>query len=138
MLAGCQSQDCADRPGVAEARRHIDGDAESQRHHRPNTWDGHQPPAHVIVTGEGQHAAVEDGDLLAQHPPDNEQWFNERNQVREILDQLPDACLELNRPDHAHLETEVTQGRTQVVLDGNGLRLQQLAMGQQRAQLLAA
>src|SRR5207302_2061494 len=36
--------------------------------------------------------------------------------------------------DHAHLETEVTQGPAQVVLDGNGLRLQQLAVGQQCSQ----
>jgi len=36
-------------------------------------------------------------------------------------DKLPDARLELDRPDHADLETEVAQGGTQVVLDGNGL-----------------
>ena len=78
ILAGRQSQDCADGPGVSEARRHIDGGAEGQRHHRPDTGDRHQPPAHVIVTHDGQQAAVQDGDLLAQHPPDNEQRFDER------------------------------------------------------------
>jgi hypothetical protein len=41
-------------------------------------------------------------------------------------------------PHHAHLEAEVAQGAAQVVLNGNGLRLQQLAMGQQHAQLLTA
>jgi hypothetical protein len=36
------------------------------------------------------------------------------------------------------LETEVAQCGTQVVLDGDGLRLKQLAMGQQHPKLLAA
>ena len=41
--------------------------------------------------------------------------------IGKALDKLPDARLELDRPDHADLETEVAQGGTQVVLDGNGL-----------------
>jgi DNA helicase-2/ATP-dependent DNA helicase PcrA len=52
--------------------------------------------------------------------------------------QLLDARLELHRPHHAHLETEVAQGGAQVVLDGDGFRLPELAMGQQHAQFLAA
>ena len=36
------------------------------------------------------------------------------------------------------LETEVTQSTAQVVVDGNGLRLQQLTMGQQHPQFLTA
>ena len=55
----------------------------------------------------------------------------------DIRDQLLDPALELHRPDHAHLETEVAQGGSQVVRDGDGLRLQQFAMGQQHPQLLA-
>jgi hypothetical protein len=62
----------------------------------------------------------------------------QRGQIGEVLDKLPDTRLELDRPDHADLETEVAQGGTQVVLDGNGLRLKQLAMGQQYPKLLAA
>src|SRR6516162_4639522 len=48
------------------------------------------------------------------------------------------ARLKLDRPHHAHLETEVAQGGAQVVLDGNRLRLKQLAVGQQHPKLLAA
>jgi len=43
-----------------------------------------------------------------------------------------------NRPGHTDLEAEVAQGTAQVVLDSDGLRLQQLAMGQQHPQLLTA
>ena len=39
---------------------------------------------------------------------------------------------------YPNLEAEVTQSTAQVVLDGDGLRLQQLAMGQQHPQFLAA
>jgi hypothetical protein len=31
-------------------------------------------------------------DLLAKHPPDNEQRFDQHDQVGNILDQLLDAC----------------------------------------------
>src|SRR4051794_3323625 len=43
-----------------------------------------------------------------------------------------------SRPTHAHLETEVAQRGTQIVLDGDRLRLQQLAVGQQHPQFLTA
>jgi hypothetical protein len=36
--------------------------------------------------------------------------FDQHSQIGEVLDQLPDACLELDRPDYPHLETEVAQG----------------------------
>ena len=70
--------------------------------------------------------------------PDNEQRFDQSGQVGQVLDQLFDARLELQLPDDPDLETEVTQSPAQIVLDGDGLRLQQLAVGQQHAQLLAA
>ena len=41
-------------------------------------------------------------------------------------------------PTMPDLETEVAQSAAQVVLDGDGLRLQQLAMGQQHPQFLTA
>jgi hypothetical protein len=48
------------------------------------------------------------------------------------------ARLEPGRPHHADLETEVAQRSAQVIVDSNGLRLQQLAMGQQHPQFLTA
>ena len=53
---------------------------------------------------------------------------------RQVLDKLPDASLEPRRPNHADLEAEVAQSTAQVVIDGDRLRLQQLAMGQQKCQ----
>jgi hypothetical protein len=41
----------------------------------------------------------------------------------------------LTTPTTPHLEAEVAQGGTQVVLDGNGLRLKQLAMAQQHPKM---
>jgi len=81
---------------------------------------------------------VQNAELLAQHPSDNKQRFNEDGQVRQVLDQLLDPRLELQLANDPDLEAEVTQGSAQVVLDGDGLRLQQFAVGQQHAQLLAA
>jgi len=37
-----------------ETGRYIDGDAIGQRHHRADTRDRHQAPAHLIVSGNGQ------------------------------------------------------------------------------------
>ena len=50
---------------------------------------------------------MQDADLLRKHPPNNEQRFNPRGQVGLVLDQLPDAGLELHRPGHADLEAEL-------------------------------
>jgi len=41
-------------------------------------------------------AAVQDAKLLPQHPPDNEQRFNQDRQVGLVLDQLLDPRLELH------------------------------------------
>ena len=79
---------------------------------------------------------MQDDELLAKYPPDDKQRFDQYRQVGKVLDEFLDAGLELHRPHHAHLETEVAQSTAQVVLDGDGLRLEQLAMGQQHAQFL--
>jgi len=81
---------------------------------------------------------MQDAELLAQYPADNKQRFNQYRQVGKVLDQLPDARLELGRPDHAHLEAEVAQRATQVIDNGNGPGLQKLAVGQQHPQVLTA
>src|SRR5215470_17572616 len=123
---------------VPEAGWYIDGDTKGQRDHRPDTWGRHQAAAHIIVPDDNQQAAMQDAELLANYPPDNEQRFHQHCQIGKVLDKLPNMHLVLDRPDHADLETEVAQGGTQVVLDGNGLRLKQLAMGQQHSKLLTA
>src|SRR5262249_28090983 len=125
-----------DRLGVPEAGRYIDGDTEGQCDHRANTGDRHQAAAHVIVPDMCHQAAMQDADLLANCPADNEQRFDQHGHIREVLDKLLDARLKLNRPHYAHLKAEVAQGGTQVVLDGDGLRLKQLAMGQEHSKLL--
>jgi len=72
MLTGRQSKHRPDRLGVSEAGWHVDGGAIGQRHHGADTGDRHQAPAHVIIPDDGQQAAVQDADLLAKYPPDNE------------------------------------------------------------------
>jgi hypothetical protein len=98
---------------------------------------GHPPPAHPIVLDKGQQAAVQDGNQFAQHPPNNEQRSDQHGQIRQVLNPLLDAGLEPGRPDKSHLETNVAQGSGRVIVNRDGLRLQQLAMGQQHPQLLA-
>jgi hypothetical protein len=46
-----------------------------------------------------------------------------------LLDGLS-TRLELDRSHDPHLETEVSQRATEVIVEGNGLRLHKLAMGQ--------
>ena len=53
-----------------------------------------------------------------------------RGDIGKVLDQLPDARLELDRSHDPHLETEASQRATQVIVEGDGLRLHKLAMGQ--------
>jgi hypothetical protein len=106
-----------------KAGRHIDGDAIGQRDHRADTGDRHQAPAHIIVPDDGQQAAMQDAELLANDPPDDEQRFHQHSQIGKVLDKPLDARLELDRPHYADLKAEVAQGGTQVVLDGDGLRL---------------
>src|SRR5262249_10524772 len=76
--------------------------------------------------------------FVANDPPDNEQRFHQHSQIGKALDKLSRTRLELDRPHRAHLEAEVAQGGTQVVHDGNGLRLKQLAMGQKNSKRLTA
>ena len=60
----------------SEACGHVDGSAIGQRHHRANTRDRHQAPAHLIIPDDGQQATMKNADLLAKRPPDNEQRFD--------------------------------------------------------------
>jgi hypothetical protein len=50
---------------------------------------------------------MQDAELFAKRPLDNEQRFDQRSHVRGVLDQLLDAGLEPHRPNRTDLETEV-------------------------------
>jgi hypothetical protein len=41
-----------------------------------------------IVPDNGQQATVQDAELLAKYPPDNQQRLDKKGQVGEVLDQL--------------------------------------------------
>jgi len=58
---------------------------------------------------------VQNAELLAQHPSDNKQRFDQHRQIGKVLDQFLDARLEPDSSHRAHLETEVTQRATQVI-----------------------
>src|SRR3974390_2314680 len=81
---------------------------------------------------------MHDAKLFAQRASDNQQRFDKDGQIRDVFHEFLDARLKLYRSRHADLEPKVAQGGTQIVLDRNRLRLQQLAMGQQHPQLLTA
>jgi ribonuclease BN (tRNA processing enzyme) len=53
-------------------------------------------------------------EVVQQDPPDNEKGLDQHGQVGEALYKLLDARLELHRPHHAHLETEVAQAGAQI------------------------
>src|SRR5436189_4515076 len=123
---------------ISEPGWHIDSSAIGQRHHGADTRGRHQAPAYLVLPDDSQQPAVQDDDLLAQRPPDDEQRLHQYRQVGDILDKLLDAGLEPHLANHSDLEAEVAQSTSQIVLDGNRLRLQKLAMGQQHSQLLTA
>jgi len=81
---------------------------------------------------------MQDAELFAQRLADNEQRFDQDGQIRDVCHKLPDPRLKPGRPHHANLEPEVAQRGAQVVVDGDGLRLQQLAVRQQHPQLLTS
>jgi hypothetical protein len=76
MLGWCQSKHRTDCLRVPEASWHVDCGAISQRHHWADTGGRHQAPTHIIVANHGQQAAVQHADLLAKHPPYNEERFD--------------------------------------------------------------
>jgi hypothetical protein len=79
---------------------------------------------------------MQEVELLAQYPSNNKQRFDQQDQVGKVFNQLLDTPLELDRSNHPNFEAKVAQGGTQVVLNRDGLGLQQLAVSQQHAQLL--
>src|SRR5215470_8217283 len=81
ILGGCESKHRPHRFGLSEAGRYIDGDAIGQCDHRANAGDRHEAPAYVIVPDDGQQAAMQDAELLANDLPDNEQRFHQHGQI---------------------------------------------------------
>ena len=61
---------------MPKARRDIDGGTIGQRYHRADAGDRHQTPADVIFPDDRQQAAVQDDDLFAKRPSNNEQRFD--------------------------------------------------------------
>jgi hypothetical protein len=47
---------------------------------------------------------MQDAELFASSLANNEQWFNQRRQVGQVFDKLPDTGLE---PDRSHLANTV-------------------------------
>ena len=59
ILGACQPKHRPDGLGLAEPSGDIDGGAIGQRHHRADTRGRHQAPAHLIIPGDGQDAAMQ-------------------------------------------------------------------------------
>ncbi len=78
----------ADRPGVNEALRLINGRPVSQRDDHADARGCHQPSANRIMADRVEQHLVEHRELLAHHAPDGEQRFHDRGQLRKAFDQL--------------------------------------------------
>jgi hypothetical protein len=76
-----------------------------------------------MLLDDDQQAAMQDADLLANCPADNEQRLKQYGQIGKFRDKSLIRGSNLTLPYHTDLQTEVAQGGAQVVLDGNGLRL---------------
>jgi hypothetical protein len=53
----------------------------SQRHHGADARVRHQTPAYLVIPDDRQQAAMQDAELLAKRPSNNEQRFDQRGQV---------------------------------------------------------
>ena len=105
---------------------------------RANTGNGHQTPAHRHRPGRRQASgACSDGHLVAKHLPDNEQRFDQNGQVREFSTSSLMRVSNLAIPTIPTLRPKL-RSTAQVVVDGDSLRLQQLAMGSKYPQFLTA
>jgi hypothetical protein len=47
--------------------------------------------------GGGQQTAMQDDDLFAERPPDDQQWFDQYGQVGKVIDQFLDAAFKFGR-----------------------------------------
>jgi len=63
--------------GFPEPGWHVDGGTIGQRHHRADTGGRHQALANLILPDDRQQAAVQDDNLFAERPPDDEQRFDQ-------------------------------------------------------------
>ena len=72
MLGTRQPKHRPDCLGVPEAGGHVDCGPIGQRHHGANARDRHQTPTHLIIPDDGQQAPVQDPELFAKYPSDNE------------------------------------------------------------------
>src|SRR5260370_30627329 len=114
MVGAGQYKNCTYGLGFSEGSGYVDSNTIGQRYHRADPGHRHQAPAHVIVPDHCKHASVQDADLFAYRPPDNEQRLPQTAQVRQILDDLLYSRLELHRSHYAPLQTEPAQGTTSV------------------------
>ena len=55
----------------------LDRGAIGQRNDGADIGDCREAPTHVVVADDGQQAAMQDAELLAKHPADNKQWFDQ-------------------------------------------------------------
>lgn len=77
------------------------------------------------------------GELLAKFPTSHKKGIHDVAQFRHVAGQIPDAFLELSSANDANLQTKIAQQPTDIILDRNGLLLQQFSCSQQNAPLLA-
>ena len=90
ILGARQSKHGTNCLGFAEPSRHVDSGAIGQCHHWTDARGRYQATAHFIVPNDGQQAAMQDDELLAKRPPDDQQRFDQHGQVGHVLDQLFD------------------------------------------------
>src|SRR5271154_2859282 len=57
---------------------HVDSGAIGQRHHGPTPGVVDQTPAYLVIPDDRQQTAMQDAELLAKRPSNNEQRFDQR------------------------------------------------------------
>jgi hypothetical protein len=95
-----------------------------------------QPAADLVFTHDSEQSTMQYAKLLAQHPSGDQQRLGDCCQIGLVTDKLADPCLELRRTDYPDPEAEVAQLASQVILDVDCFRLQQLTAGQQHPSFL--
>ena len=103
---------------------------------QPEAWPG-DTPRRLRSASDRKQFAVECREHFAQLLLGGQHGFHDFDEFGHAFDKLTDSFVELDHTDDTDLQSKVPQQTADVVLNGDGLVLQNLASGQQGPTLLA-
>lgn len=126
------------RSGSRESGRFIDASPEAQRNHGPDAGSCHEKLTNLVSLSHLLHGFMQALILLPQDAAYLQKRFDRQSQMRRQLQEVKNALVELEAGHDAHLEAEVAQQPTKIVLGIHNLGLDKSASRQKHPDLLAS